>query len=67
MCVEVMMHNLVSYNQLSGWNESLNHLGNTLEHFSEQSDMINDYYQCLIECQDNQQVCKRICKKILST
>ena len=65
--MEVMMHNLVSSNQLLGWNESLSHLGKTLEQCNEQSDAINDYYQCLIECQDNQQVCKRVCKKILST
>jgi hypothetical protein len=65
--VEVMMHNLIPFNQLNGWNESVSHLGTTLEEFNEQGDIINDYYQCLIECSDNQQVCKRICRKILST
>ena len=61
------MHNLIPFNQLAGWNDNVHHLGQTLDEFNEQGNVINDYYQCLIECSDNQQVCKRICKKILST
>jgi hypothetical protein len=57
------MHNLISYNQLASWK----HLKNTLDEFIEQEEVINDYYQCLIECSDNQQECKRVCRKILST
>jgi hypothetical protein len=60
--VEVIMHNLISYNQLASWNN----LENTLDGFIEQEELINDYYQCLIECDDHQQECKRICKSILS-
>ena len=30
-----------------------------------QNDIINDYYTCLIECDDDQHVCKRICKELL--
>ena len=56
------MHNLISYNQLASWNN----LENTLDGFIEQEELINDYYQCLIECDDHQQECKRICKSILS-
>ena len=60
-CIEVMMHNLISFNQLASWK----HLENTLNGFVEQEEVINDYYQCLIECNDNQTECKRICKEIL--
>ena len=55
------MHNLISYNQLASWK----HIENTLNGFIEQEEVINDYYQCLIECNDNQTECKRICKEIL--
>ena len=57
------MHNLISYNQLASWN----HLDQTVHKFIEETEIINDYYQCLIECSDNQAECKRICKAILSS
>jgi hypothetical protein len=57
------MHNLISYNQLASWN----HLKKTIDNYIEQTEIINDYYQCLIECDDNQAECKRICKEILSS
>ena len=63
--VEVIMHNLISYNQLAGWNESLMRLENTLDRSAEEADLINDYYNCLIECDDDQALCKRICRRIL--
>ena len=63
--VEVIMHNLISYNQLAGWNESLMRLENTLDRSVEETDLINDYYNCLIECDDDQVSCKRICRRIL--
>ena len=47
------MHNLVSFNQLSGSYED--------EHDSR----LTEYYECLIECDDTQSVCKRICKEVL--
>jgi hypothetical protein len=56
------MHNLASHNQLA----SCEHLKQTIDKFVEQGELINDYYQCLIECSDNQQECKRVCRKILS-
>jgi hypothetical protein len=65
--MEDIMHNLISYNQLAGWNEKVYHLGKTLDDFNEQGNIINDYYSCLIECQDSSQICNRICRKILST
>ena len=56
-----MMHNLISYNQLASWKQ----LETTINEFTEQNELINDYYQCLIECNDNQTECKRVCKEIL--
>ena len=47
------MHNLVSYNQLAGSSEE--------EHDSK----LTEYYEWLIECDDTQSVCKRICKEVL--
>ena len=47
------MHNLISYNQLAGE-----------QTFSADNDVIADYYECLIECDDSQSVCKRICKEV---
>ena len=48
------MHNLVSYNQLAGETN-----------FDPENDLIADYYECLIECDESQAVCKRICKEVL--
>jgi len=63
--VEVILHNLISYNQLAGWKESFKSFGKTLNINMEESDLINDYYNCLIECDDNQSSCKRICREVL--
>jgi len=59
------LHNLISYNQLAGWKESLKSFSKTLSTGMEESDLINDYYNCLIECDDNQSSCKRICREVL--
>ena len=48
------MHNIVSYNQLVEWNYD-----------ESNEDSINDYFDCLIECEDEHASCKRICKQIL--
>jgi len=61
------MHNLVSFNQLADWTRSLKRLSKTLDTTMEESDQINDYYECLIDCRDNQATCKRICRPILTT
>ena len=45
------MHNLIPFNQLAG------------EEFDTDNDSIADYYDCLIECDESQSVCKRICKE----
>jgi hypothetical protein len=61
MCMEVIMHNLISYNQLAGWE----HFEETVERSNEQNDLVNDYFNCLIECDDEKQTCKRICRELL--
>ena len=63
--LEVIMHNILSHNQLAGWKQSVMRLENTLDRSMEESDLINDYYNCLIECDDDQSTCKRICRRIL--
>ena len=45
------MHNLISLNKLNGYNED--------------NDLITEYYECLVECDENQAECKRICKEFL--
>ena len=47
------MHNLISFNQLAGSYED------------EQDALLTEYYECLIDCEDTQNVCKRICKEVL--
>ena len=59
------MHNLISYNQLAGWKQNVEKLAINLDKSMEESDLINDYYNCLIECDDDQASCKRICRRIL--
>ena len=52
------MHNIVSHNSLAEWNH--------MDHaFSNDDQKLNDYYECLIECADDQSSCKRVCKEIL--
>ena len=51
------MHNLVSYNQLAGWNTEVE--------TNDPDAAVNDYFQCLIECDDTATICKRICKEVL--
>ena len=52
------MHNILSRNQLAEWN--LEDTVNKVE-----TDLVNDYFDCLIECDEEQQTCKRICKNLL--
>jgi hypothetical protein len=60
--MEVKMHNLLSRAQLDEWR----HLEDTLDEFAIEEQKISDYYECLIECDiQNQSQCKRICRSIL--
>ena len=54
------MHNLISQNQLAGWNDL-----EMSDNAHEQEELVNYYFDCLIECEDEQSSCKRICKEIL--
>ena len=56
-----IMHNLISFNQLAEWK----HFEETLDKCNDEMNLINDYYNCLIECNDDQVACKRICRRIL--
>ena len=48
------MHNLISFNQLAG-----------SKHFDEpKNDLIDEYYECLIDCNDDSHICKRYCKEV---
>ena len=56
------MHNITSRSQLDEWR----HFENTLDDVDVEMQKLNDYYECLIECDlTNQSQCKRICKRIL--
>jgi len=50
---------MMSYNQLAGWNSHAE------GHVNDEDVKVNDYYACLIECEDDQSTCKRICKEVL--
>ena len=54
------MHNLMSHNQLASWNNL-----EMSDNVTEQTDLVNDYFNCLIECEDDHSSCKRICKEML--
>jgi len=56
------MHNLLSRAQLDEWR----HFEDTLDDLSIENQKLNDYYECLIECDTlNAASCKRICRRIL--
>ena len=57
------MHNIVSSNQLAAW-KNLNTSLDSSYH-QEQQELVNDYFDCLIECEDDHSSCKRICKEML--
>ena len=56
------MHNLISRNQLDEWR----HFEQTVDDMTIENEKLNDYYECLIECDmTNQSQCKRVCKELL--
>ena len=54
--LEAIMHNLISFNQLAGSQQT---------YADSQDDLLTEYYECLIDCEHDQHVCKRICKEVL--
>lgn len=59
--LENTMHNLLSNNMLNEWK----HFGRNTDEIDSKKDLIDDYFECLIECDDNQAECKRTCRYIL--
>jgi len=56
------MHNLLSRSQLNEWR----HFEDTLDDLEVENQKLNDYFECLIECDLlDQGSCKRICSYIL--
>ena len=55
---EDIMSNLISFNELAFYYQNEDKL-------EEMNDGINEYFQCLTECDDTTQSCKRICKELL--
>ena len=57
------MHSLMSQNQLAGWNSHTE----SSQSFNEQDEKIDDYFACLIECEDegSRSNCQVVCKEIL--
>lgn len=53
------MHNLISFNELAFSYQNESRLQET------ENNEVNDYFQCLTECDDTAQSCKRICKVLL--
>lgn len=55
------MHNILSRAQFDEWR----HFENTIDELEVENQKINDYYECLIECDAlNQNECKRICRRM---
>ena len=49
-CVGGVMHNLISRNQLAEWK----HFESTIDRCNDELDLVNDYFDCLIECDEDQ-------------
>ena len=58
--MEVIMHNLISFNQLAFWHSTKDY------DEDEENDLIAEYFECLTECDEDTQTCRRICRKILT-
>ena len=57
------MHNILSRGQLDEWR----HFEKTIHDLEIENQKINDYYECLIECDAiGNHACKSICRKILA-
>jgi len=57
--MEVIMHNLISFNQLAYWH-------NLEDRDKEkENDLIAEYFECLTECDEDTQSCRKLCRQIL--
>lgn len=55
------MHSPISINQLAEWR----HFDQSVTQAQEELELVNDYYECLIDCMESQAECKKICREIL--
>ena len=55
-----MSHNLISSNHLAQWKHSVN------ETPVYQDQLLDDYFECLIDCKDNDRMCKTYCTELLN-
>jgi hypothetical protein len=56
------MHNILSRSQMDQWR----HFEDTIDEMDVEMQRLNDYYECLIECDISSQTqCKRICRGVL--
>lgn len=55
------MHNLISFNQLACWKQTKKDPQNKID------DTLAEYFECLTECDENTQTCKRLCRNILAS
>jgi len=59
------MKNLMSHNQMAEW---IHHEDMSTElHFNNTDELMDDYFDCLIDCDDNANQCRRVCGEILRT
>ena len=57
------MHNVLSRSQLDEWR----HFEDPIDSYGQENQKLNDYYECLIESElQNQHESKKICKHILA-
>ena len=56
------MHNIIAKEQLTEWRN----FEDTIDDLESDIQIINDYYECLIECEDDQASCKKVCRRLLS-
>ncbi len=56
------MHNIISRSQLDEWR----HFESTLDDLEMENQKLNDYYECIIECDVlKASACKSVCKRLL--
>ena len=55
-----MSHSLMSFNQMAYTKHKDN--SSSLDYTDE---LMDDYFECLIDCEDDHNSCRRVCKEIL--
>lgn len=55
-----MSHSLMSFNQMA----YTKHQDNSSS-FNYTDELMDDYFECLIDCEDDHNSCRRVCKEIL--